>query len=117
MKGIGMVFHLAALIAIPYSYRSPGSYIDTNVNGTLNILQSAREAGVERVLVTSTSEVYGTARYVPIDENHPRQGQSPYSATKIGADALAESFSAASLFPSLPYGLSTPTGHASRYAP
>lgn len=92
MKGIGMVFHLAALIAIPYSYRSPGSYIDTNVNGTLNILQSAREAGVERVLVTSTSEVYGTARYVPIDENHPRQGQSPYSATKIGADALAESF-------------------------
>lgn len=92
MKGIDVVFHLAALIAIPYSYQATGSYIDTNINGTLNILQSAREAGVERVLVTSTSEVYGTARYVPIDENHPRQGQSPYSATKIGADALAESF-------------------------
>lgn len=92
MKGIDVVFHLAALIAIPYSYQAPGSYIDTNINGTLNILQAAREAGVERVLVTSTSEVYGTAHYVPIDEGHPRQGQSPYSATKIGADALTESF-------------------------
>ncbi|MBN1902435.1 SDR family NAD(P)-dependent oxidoreductase [Candidatus Sumerlaeota bacterium] len=92
MKNMEVVFHLAALIGIPYSYHSPDSYVDTNIKGTLNILQAAREQSAEKVLVTSTSEVYGTARYVPIDENHPRQGQSPYSATKIGADYLAESF-------------------------
>ncbi len=92
MRGMDYVFHLAALIAIPFSYHSPDSYVDTNIKGTLNVLQAARELGTERVLVTSTSEVYGTAKYVPIDENHPFQGQSPYSATKIGADRLAESF-------------------------
>lgn len=91
-KGMDVVFHLAALIAIPFSYHSPDSYVDTNIRGTLNILQAARDLSVSRVLVTSTSEVYGTARYVPIDENHPLQGQSPYSATKIAADKLAESF-------------------------
>ncbi len=92
MKGIDEVYHLAALIAIPFSYHSPDSYIDTNIKGTLNVLQAARDLETERVLVTSTSEVYGTAQYVPIDEKHPYQGQSPYSATKIGADRLAESF-------------------------
>ena len=92
MKGIDEVFHLAALIAIPYSYHSPDSYIDTNVKGALNILQAARDVKVERVIVTSTSEVYGTAQYVPINENPPRQPQSPYSASKIGADCIAESF-------------------------
>ncbi|NCB70867.1 MAG: SDR family NAD(P)-dependent oxidoreductase [Clostridia bacterium] len=92
LKGIDEVFHLAALIAIPFSYHSPDTYVDTNIKGTLNVLQAARELGTSRVLVTSTSEVYGTAKYVPIDENHPFQGQSPYSATKIGADRLAESF-------------------------
>lgn len=92
MKGIDAVYHLAALIAIPYSYHSPDMYVDTNIKGTLNVLQAARELGTRRVLVTSTSEVYGTAQYVPIDEKHPYQGQSPYSATKIGADRLAESF-------------------------
>lgn len=92
MKGQDMVFHLAALIAIPFSYHSPDSYVDTNIKGTLNVLQAARDFDMERVLVTSTSEVYGTAQYVPIDEKHPYQGQSPYSATKIGADRLAESF-------------------------
>lgn len=92
MKGIDEVFHLAALIAIPFSYHSPDSYVDTNIKGTLNVLQAARDLGTSRVLVTSTSEVYGTAKYVPIDELHPYQGQSPYSATKIGADRLAESF-------------------------
>lgn len=92
LKGIDVVFHLAALIAIPYSYHSPDSYIDTNIKGTLNILQSARDFNIERILITSTSEVYGTAKYVPIDEAHPKQGQSPYSASKIGADFLAESF-------------------------
>ncbi|MCU0440304.1 MAG: NAD-dependent 4,6-dehydratase LegB [Raineya sp.] len=92
MEGVDIVFHLAALIAIPYSYHSPDSYIDTNIRGTLNILQAARQLNTQRVLVTSTSEVYGTAQYVPIDEKHPFQGQSPYSATKIGADRLAESF-------------------------
>ena len=92
MKGVDAVFHLAALIAIPFSYHSPDSYVDTNIKGTLNVLQAARELNTERVLVTSTSEVYGTAQYVPIDEHHPFQGQSPYSATKIGADRLAESF-------------------------
>lgn len=92
VKGIDAIFHLAALIAIPYSYHSPDSYVDTNIKGTLNVLQAARELGLERVLVTSTSEVYGTAQYVPIDEKHPFQGQSPYSATKIAADRLAESF-------------------------
>lgn len=91
MEGIDVVFHLAALIAIPFSYHSPDSYVDTNIKGTLNVLQAARDFGT-RVLVTSTSEVYGTAQYVPIDEKHPFQGQSPYSATKIGADRLAESF-------------------------
>lgn len=92
MQGVDVVFHLAALIAIPFSYHSPDSYVDTNIKGTLNILQSARRHNTERVLVTSTSEVYGTAQYVPIDEKHPYQGQSPYSATKIGADRMAESF-------------------------
>lgn len=92
MKGMEEVFHLAALIAIPFSYHSPDSYVDTNIKGTLNVLQAARELGTERILITSTSEVYGTAKYVPIDEKHPYQGQSPYSATKIGADRLAESF-------------------------
>ena len=92
MKGIDVVYHLAALIAIPFSYYSPDSYVDTNIKGTLNVLQAARELGTQRVLVTSTSEVYGTAQYVPIDESHPFQGQSPYSATKIGADRMAESF-------------------------
>jgi dTDP-glucose 4,6-dehydratase len=87
-----IVFHLAALIAIPYSYQAPLSYVRTNVEGTLNVLQVAREIGVERVVHTSTSEVYGTARYVPIDEAHPLQGQSPYAASKIGADKLAEAF-------------------------
>lgn len=91
-RGMDTVFHLAALIAIPYSYVAPDSYVDTNIKGTLNMCQAARDLGVERLLVTSTSEVYGTARYVPIDENHPRQPQSPYSATKIGADAIALSF-------------------------
>ena len=92
MKGIEEVFHLAALIAIPFSYHSPDSYVDTNIKGTLNVLQAARDLDTSRILVTSTSEVYGTAQYVPIDEKHPYQGQSPYSATKIGADRLAESF-------------------------
>lgn len=87
-----LIFHLAALIAIPYSYTAPDSYVATNINGTLNICQGARDNGALRVLVTSTSEVYGTARYVPIDERHPKQPQSPYSATKIAADALALSF-------------------------
>ena len=92
MKGCEVVFHLAALIAIPYSYHSPDSYVDTNIKGTLNIVQAAKELNIEKILVTSTSEVYGTALYVPIDEKHPKQGQSPYSATKIGADHLADSF-------------------------
>ena len=92
VKGCDVIFHLAALIAIPYSYHSPDSYVDTNIKGTLNILQAARDYGVEKTIVTSTSEVYGTGIYVPIDEKHPKQGQSPYSATKIGADAIADSF-------------------------
>ena len=92
MTGIESVFHLAALIAIPFSYHSPDSYVDTNIKGTLNVLQAARGLGTDKVLITSTSEVYGSAKYVPIDESHPFQGQSPYSATKIGADRLAESF-------------------------
>ncbi|UTH00863.1 NAD-dependent 4,6-dehydratase LegB [Macrococcoides canis] len=92
MKDIDVVYHLAALIAIPFSYHSPDSYVDTNIKGTLNVLQAAKELNTERVLVTSTSEVYGTALYTPIDEKHPYQGQSPYSATKIGADRIAESF-------------------------
>ncbi|MEV4882987.1 SDR family NAD(P)-dependent oxidoreductase [Chitinophaga ginsengisegetis] len=92
MKGMDIVFHLAALIAIPFSYHSPDSYIDTNVKGTLNIVQAAKDLNIERILVTSTSEVYGTAQYIPIDEKHPRQPQSPYSASKIGADCIAESF-------------------------
>jgi len=92
MQDCSVVFHLAALIAIPFSYNSPDSYVDTNIKGTLNVLQAARKIGCERVLITSTSEVYGTAQYTPIDEKHPFQGQSPYSATKIGADRLAESF-------------------------
>lgn len=92
MKGMDTVYHLAALIAIPFSYHSPDAYVDTNIKGTLNVLQAARDLEPKRVLVTSTSEVYGTAQYVPIDEKHPYQGQSPYSATKIGADRLAESF-------------------------
>ncbi|MCF8296623.1 MAG: NAD-dependent 4,6-dehydratase LegB [Saprospiraceae bacterium] len=92
MKGIDIVFHLAALIAIPFSYHSPDSYIDTNIKGTLNVLQAGRDLGTDRILVTSTSEVYGTAQYIPIDEKHPRQPQSPYSASKIGTDCIAESF-------------------------
>lgn len=92
LENVGSVYHLAALIAIPFSYHSPDSYVDTNIKGTLNVLQAARKHDLDRVLVTSTSEVYGTAKYVPIDEKHPFQGQSPYSATKIGADRLAESF-------------------------
>lgn len=92
MTGIESVFHLAALIAIPFSYHSPDSYVDTNIKGTLNVLQAARSLGTDKVLITSTSEVYGSAKYVPIDESHPFQGQSPYSATKIGADRLAEAF-------------------------
>ena len=91
-KNVDVVFHLAALIAIPYSYVAPDSYVDTNVKGTLNICQAALENGAERVIHTSTSEVYGTAQYVPIDEKHPLQAQSPYSASKIGADAMAMSF-------------------------
>lgn len=91
-RGVGTVFHLAALIAIPYSYVAPDSYVDTNIRGTLNMCQAARDMNVGRIIVTSTSEVYGTAQYVPIDEKHPRQPQSPYSATKIGADAIAKSF-------------------------
>ena len=92
VTGTEVVFHLAALIAIPYSYQAPASYVRTNVTGTLHVLQAAHELGVERVVHTSTSEVYGTARYVPIDEAHPLQGQSPYSASKIGADKMAEAF-------------------------
>ncbi|MDP4266852.1 MAG: NAD-dependent 4,6-dehydratase LegB [Bacteroidota bacterium] len=92
VKGVDTVFHLAALISIPYSYYSPESYIDTNIKGTLNILEASRINDIQKVLVTSTSEVYGTAIYVPINEKHPKQGQSPYSASKIGADALAESY-------------------------
>lgn len=92
MKGCDAVLHLAALIAIPYSYHSPDTYVDTNIKGTLNVLQAARDLAVKRVIHTSTSEVYGTARYVPITEEHPLQGQSPYSATKIAADQLAYSF-------------------------
>jgi len=92
MQGCDTVMHLAALIAIPYSYHSPDTYVDTNVKGTLNVVQAARELGVRKVVHTSTSEVYGTARFVPITEEHPLQGQSPYSATKIGADQIAMSF-------------------------
>ena len=92
LKDCQVVFHLAALIAIPYSYHSPDSYVDTNVKGTLNVIQAARDLQLERVLVTSTSEIYGTAQYVPIDELHPKQPQSPYSASKIGADCMADSF-------------------------
>jgi len=92
MKNMDIVFHLAALIAIPFSYNSPDSYIDTNVKGTLNILQAARKNNVKRVLITSTSEVYGTSQFVPITELHPKQPQSPYSASKIGSDAIADSF-------------------------
>jgi dTDP-glucose 4,6-dehydratase len=92
LKGCEAVLHLAALIAIPYSYHSPDTYVDTNIKGTLNVLQAARDLGIERVVHTSTSEVYGTARFVPITEEHPLQGQSPYSASKIGADQIALSF-------------------------
>lgn len=92
MRDCDIVIHLAALIAIPYSYHSPATYVDTNINGTLNILQSARDFGIQKVIHTSTSEVYGTAKFVPITEEHPLQGQSPYSASKIGADQLALSF-------------------------
>jgi len=92
MSGCDLVLHLAALIAIPFSYHSPDTYVDVNIKGTLNVLQAARELGVARVIHTSTSEVYGSAKFVPITEDHPLQGQSPYSATKIGADQLALSF-------------------------
>jgi len=99
VDGMETVFHLAALIAIPYSYVAPESYVATNVTGTLNLLQAARDAGVARFIHTSTSEVYGTAQYVPIDEKHPLQAQSPYSATKIAADAIAHSYFAAFALP------------------
>lgn len=92
MQGCGVVFHLAALIGIPYSYHSPDTYVDTNIRGTLNVIQAARELQVTKVVHTSTSEVYGTAQFVPISEHHPLQGQSPYAATKIGADQIALSF-------------------------
>jgi NAD dependent epimerase/dehydratase len=92
MSGCDIVFHLAALIAIPYSYHSPDTYVDTNIKGTLNVVQAARELGLEKIIHTSTSEVYGTAKFVPITEEHPLQGQSPYSASKIGADQIAMSF-------------------------
>lgn len=92
IKDVDIVFHLAALIGIPFSYHSPDSYIDTNIKGTLNVLQACRDYNIERVIITSTSEVYGTAQYIPIDEKHPLRGQSPYSASKIGADKIAESF-------------------------
>lgn len=92
MKGCNVVFHLAALISIPYSYHSPASYVETNIHGTLNVVQAARDLGIEKVIHTSTSEVYGTARFVPITEEHPLHGQSPYAASKIGADQLAMSF-------------------------
>jgi NAD dependent epimerase/dehydratase len=92
IKGVNTVFHLAALIGIPFSYNSPDSYVDTNIKGTLNVLQACRNYDIERIIVTSTSEVYGTAKYIPIDEKHPLQPQSPYSASKIGADSIAESF-------------------------
>ena len=92
MRGVDVVYHLAALISIPYSYHSPDTYVETNVKGTLNVLQAARDLGTEKVVHTSTSEVYGSAQYVPIDEDHPLQGQSPYSASKIGADQMALSF-------------------------
>lgn len=92
LKGCDIVFHLAALIAIPFSYHSPDTYVDTNIKGTLNIIQAAREIGIQKVIHTSTSEVYGTAQFVPITEDHPLQGQSPYSASKIGADQVAMSF-------------------------
>ncbi|MEL6561617.1 MAG: NAD-dependent 4,6-dehydratase LegB [Bacteroidota bacterium] len=92
MKDIDVVYHLAALIAIPFSYHSPDSYVDTNIKGTLNVVQAARDSGTKRILATSTSEVYGTAKFVPITEEHPKQPQSPYSATKIGSDSIADSF-------------------------
>src|SRR5262249_12646464 len=92
MKRADIVFHLASLIGIPYSYESPASYLSTNVEGSMNVFQSALDNGVERIVHTSTSEVYGTAQYIPIDEKHPLQGQSPYSATKIAADKLAEAY-------------------------
>ena len=99
MKGCDVVFHLGALIAIPFSYHSPDNYVDTNIKGTLNVLQAARDFDIEKLLVTSTSEVYGTALYVPIDEKHPKQGQSPYSATKIGADSIAGRVISPTAFP------------------
>jgi NAD dependent epimerase/dehydratase len=92
VKDADVIFHLAALVGIPYSYESPRSYVQTNIEGTLNVLEAARQSGTERLICTSTSEVYGSALYVPIDENHALQGQSPYSATKIGADKIAESY-------------------------
>lgn len=92
MKDVDEVYNLAALIAIPFSYQSPDSYVDTNIKGTLNVLQAAKELNTKRIMITSTSEVYGSAKFVPITEEHPYQGQSPYSATKIGADKLAEAF-------------------------
>jgi NAD dependent epimerase/dehydratase len=92
IAGKDIVFHLAALIGIPYSYTAPESYVATNISGTLNVMQASLDAGIERVIHTSTSEVYGTARYTPIDEKHPLQGQSPYSASKIGADKIAEAY-------------------------
>ena len=123
MKGCDVVLHLAALIAIPYSYHSPDTYVDTNIKGTLNVLQAARELGVRRIVHTSTSEVYGTARFVPITEEHPLQGQSPYSASKIGADQLAFSFYASFKLPVViarpfnTYGPRPSTGMTGRVSP
>ena len=116
MRGCDFVLHLAALIAIPYSYHSPDTYVDTNVKGTLNIVQAARDQGIQRVLHTSTSEVYGTARFVPISEEHPLTPQSPYSATKIAADQIALSFWHAFSTPVVSSGPSTPMARGSRRA-
>ena len=104
MKGCDVVYHLAALISIPYSYHSPDTYIDTNIKGTLNVVQAARELNINKVVHTSTSEVYGTAKFVPITEDHPLQGQSPYSASKIGADQIAFSFYNAFGYATISYG-------------
>lgn len=117
MQGCDTVLHLAALIGIPYSYHSPDAYVDTNIRGTLNVVQAARDLGVDRVVHTSTSEVYGTARFVPITEEHPLQGQSPYSATKIGADQIALSFQRSFGTPVTVIRPSTPSAHASRRVP
>ena len=116
ITGNEIIFHLAALIGIPYSYIAPESYIATNIRGTLNVMQASLDAGVDRVVHTSTSEVYGTAQYTPIDEKHPLQGQSPYSASKIGADKIAESFFCSFDLPVSLRARSTRTDHGNRPA-